>query len=132
MAISKALAFCALFCGALAFVPPAQQQQQRFQYQASSAQPRILAESAAAPQAEAEASWASLLLAGAGVGYAAAAATTFSHQGRTARAAEKPLATARTPIAYPIFTFRWLAVHALAVPTVFFLGAISSMQFIQR
>lgn len=27
---------------------------------------------------------------------------------------------------------RWLAVHALVVPTVFFLGAISSMQFIQR
>nr|YP_001019124.1 photosystem II protein VI [Chlorokybus atmophyticus]ABD62216.2 cytochrome b559 beta subunit of photosystem II [Chlorokybus atmophyticus]WKT05692.1 cytochrome b559 beta subunit of photosystem II [Chlorokybus atmophyticus] len=36
------------------------------------------------------------------------------------------------PITYPIFTVRWLAVHALAVPTVFFLGAISAMQFIQR
>merc|ERR1712113_334001 len=36
------------------------------------------------------------------------------------------------PIAYPIFTFRWLTIHALAVPTVFFLGAITSMQFIQR
>jgi len=35
-------------------------------------------------------------------------------------------------VAYPIFTFRWLAIHALAVPTVFFLGAITSMQFIQR
>jgi len=23
-------------------------------------------------------------------------------------------------VAYPIFTFRWLAIHALAVPTVFF------------
>nr|YP_009240450.1 photosystem II protein F [Partenskyella glossopodia]BAU62584.1 photosystem II protein F [Partenskyella glossopodia] len=33
---------------------------------------------------------------------------------------------------YPIFTFRWLAVHALAVPTVFFIGSITSMQFIQR
>jgi len=33
---------------------------------------------------------------------------------------------------YPIFTVRWLAVHALAVPTVFFLGAITAMQFIQR
>ena len=33
---------------------------------------------------------------------------------------------------YPIFTFRWLAVHALAVPTVFFLGSITAMQFIQR
>ncbi|MEY2832086.1 MAG: Cytochrome b559, alpha (psbE) and beta (psbF)subunit, partial [Cyanobacteriota bacterium] len=27
---------------------------------------------------------------------------------------------------------RWLAIHTLAVPTVFFLGAIASMQFIQR
>ena len=36
------------------------------------------------------------------------------------------------PVAYPIFTFRWLAVHGLAVPTVFFIGAITSMQFIQR
>ena len=35
-------------------------------------------------------------------------------------------------VAYPIFTFRWLAIHALDVPTVFFLGAITSMQFIQR
>ena len=25
------------------------------------------------------------------------------------------------PVAYPIFTFRWLAIHGLAVPTVFFL-----------
>jgi photosystem II cytochrome b559 subunit beta len=33
---------------------------------------------------------------------------------------------------YPIFTVRWLAVHALAVPTVFFLGAITAMQFLQR
>ena len=36
------------------------------------------------------------------------------------------------PVAYPFFTFRWLTIHALAVPTVFFLGAITSMQFIQR
>ena len=36
------------------------------------------------------------------------------------------------PVAYPIFTFRWLAVHGLAIPTVFFLGGITAMQFIQR
>ena len=36
------------------------------------------------------------------------------------------------PISYPIFTVRWLAVHTLAVPSVFFLGAIASMQFVQR
>lgn len=36
------------------------------------------------------------------------------------------------PVSYPIFTVRWLAVHTLAVPTVFFLGAIAAMQFIQR
>jgi photosystem II cytochrome b559 subunit beta len=33
---------------------------------------------------------------------------------------------------YPIFTVRWLAIHALAVPTIFFLGSITAMQFIQR
>ena len=36
------------------------------------------------------------------------------------------------PVTYPIFTIRWLAVHTLAVPSVFFLGAIAAMQFIQR
>lgn len=36
------------------------------------------------------------------------------------------------PISYPIFTVRWLAVHTLAVPAIFFIGAIASMQFIQR
>jgi photosystem II cytochrome b559 subunit beta len=36
------------------------------------------------------------------------------------------------PVAYPIFTFRWLAVHGLAVPTVFFLGWNYCNAFIQR
>jgi len=36
------------------------------------------------------------------------------------------------PTSYPIFTIRWVAVHTLAIPTVFFLGAIAAMQFIQR
>ncbi len=36
------------------------------------------------------------------------------------------------PIQYPVFTFRWLAVHGLGVPTVFFIGAIAAMQFISR
>jgi photosystem II cytochrome b559 subunit beta len=36
------------------------------------------------------------------------------------------------PTSYPIFTVRWLSVHAIAVPTVFFIGAIAAMQFIQR
>lgn len=40
--------------------------------------------------------------------------------------------TTKKSTTYPIFTVRWLAVHALAVPTVFFLGAITAMQFIQR
>lgn len=35
-------------------------------------------------------------------------------------------------ITYPIFTVRWLAIHALTVPAVFFLGAIAAMQFVQR
>ena len=34
-------------------------------------------------------------------------------------------------ITYPIFTVRWLAIHAIAVPTIF-LGSITAMQFIQR
>ena len=36
------------------------------------------------------------------------------------------------PVAYPIFTFRWLAIHGLAVPTVLFVGRITAMQVFQR
>merc|ERR1711972_437044 len=75
-----------------------------------------------ATEVEVASSWSSCLLAGLGIGYASAAGAAFNK--RTARAAEKTTAVARTPVAYPIFTFRWLAVHALVVPTVFFLGAI--------
>ena len=39
---------------------------------------------------------------------------------------------ATTPRNYPIFTVRWLSVHALGIPTVFFLGALAAMQFIRR
>ena len=39
---------------------------------------------------------------------------------------------AKKDYVYPIITVRWLAIHALGVPAVFFLGAISAMQFIQR
>jgi photosystem II cytochrome b559 subunit beta len=42
------------------------------------------------------------------------------------------MTTKKSATTYPIFTVRWLAVHALAVPTVFFLGSITAMQFIQR
>lgn len=35
-------------------------------------------------------------------------------------------------VEYPIYTVRWLAIHALGVPTVWFLGAIAAMQFITR
>lgn len=42
------------------------------------------------------------------------------------------MTTKKSEITYPIFTVRWLSIHALAVPTVFFLGAITAMQFIQR
>ena len=34
-------------------------------------------------------------------------------------------------LVYPIFTIRLLAVHALAIPSVFFLGAIAAMQFLR-
>jgi photosystem II cytochrome b559 subunit beta len=36
------------------------------------------------------------------------------------------------PVQYPVFTVRWLTIHALGVPTVFFIGAITAMQFISR
>jgi len=32
---------------------------------------------------------------------------------------------------YPIFTVRWLAVHALAIPSVFYLGSIAAMQLVE-
>lgn len=87
-------------------------------------------------EAETETSSGFALALGASVGYAAAmmGAAGAARGGSMMRRAENqpPAAVARTPVAYPIFTFRWLAVHALVVPTVFFLGAISSMQFIQR
>jgi photosystem II cytochrome b559 subunit beta len=35
-------------------------------------------------------------------------------------------------VEYPIYTVRWLAIHSLGVPTVWFFGAIASMQFIRR
>ena len=34
--------------------------------------------------------------------------------------------------AYPVITIRTLAVNALGIPTVFFLGALAAMQFIRR
>ena len=33
---------------------------------------------------------------------------------------------------YPIYTVRWLAIHTIGVPSVWFLGAIAAMQFIDR
>ena len=43
---------------------------------------------------------------------------------------QSPVSSA--PRVYPIFTVRWLALHTLGVPTVFFLGALAAMQFIRR
>jgi photosystem II cytochrome b559 subunit beta len=40
--------------------------------------------------------------------------------------------TSKKHLTLILFTVRWLSIHALAVPTVFFLGAITAMQFIQR
>ena len=48
----------------------------------------------------------------------------------TAVMAQVPVSSA--PRVYPIFTVRWLALHTLGVPTVFFLGALAAMQFIRR
>ena len=43
---------------------------------------------------------------------------------------QAPIST--TPRNYPIFTVRWLSIHALGGPTVFFLGALAAMQFVRR
>merc|ERR1719160_783738 len=34
-------------------------------------------------------------------------------------------------VSYPIFTVRWIAVHLIVAPAVFFVGAIVAMQLIQ-
>lgn len=107
----RALVFVSPACGAAAFASPAAQQTAVTGLQRSvSSAPLASAAGDSAPQASTP--WTSCILAGLGLGYAAAAAS------RVARAAEqKPqVAAARTPVAYPIFTFRWLAVHMLAVP----------------
>ncbi|CAK9032105.1 unnamed protein product [Durusdinium trenchii] len=122
----RAILLTALFGAAMAFVAP------NVGTDARTARPSQASASFGAVPASSEASTTcSSLFLGVSVGYAAAAVGAAMRQGRTARMAEKA-AVARTPVAYPIFTFRWLAVHALVIPTVFFLGAISSMQFIQR
>jgi photosystem II cytochrome b559 subunit beta len=36
------------------------------------------------------------------------------------------------PVTYPVFTVRWFSIHALAIPTVFFFGALTAMQFLQK
>ncbi|NEP05050.1 MAG: cytochrome b559 subunit beta [Okeania sp. SIO2G4] len=43
-----------------------------------------------------------------------------------------PIQPNKPAVNYPIYTVRWLAIHALGIPTVWFLGAIASMQFITR
>ncbi|CAK0903148.1 unnamed protein product [Prorocentrum cordatum] len=125
--LARVAALLALAGGACAFVPSAGTANGR---PAQAAAPVLAAGAGAAPASAEPAPWGASVLAGLGLGYAAAVAA----KAKTAcRAEPKPqIAAARTPVAYPIFTFRWLAVHMLAVPTVFFLGAISSMQFIQR
>ncbi|MBW4435239.1 MAG: cytochrome b559 subunit beta [Pelatocladus maniniholoensis HA4357-MV3] len=43
-----------------------------------------------------------------------------------------PTQPTQPEIEYPIYTVRFLAIHALGVPTIWFLGAIAAMQFIYR
>ncbi|CAE7331563.1 psbF [Symbiodinium natans] len=119
----RALIFVASCSAALAFIPPAQQMNSK---------PQAPVSYSAQEQGSQASSPLSSVVFGASVGYAAAAVGAAARQGRVTRFAEDAPAVARTPVAYPIFTFRWLAIHALVIPTVFFLGAISSMQFIQR
>merc|ERR1712071_9707 len=116
-----------------AFVQPSAQAKAVPSHTAAAAKEQLQPRLVIADSTNTDMSWTSCLLAGLGLGYAVATSQAYSRQSSVARAAEKPRAQpARTPVAYPIFTFRWLAIHAIAVPTVFFLGAISAMQFIQR
>lgn len=131
------VAFAVLAVGTSSFVPPrAQQSTIRAPWRRAKAGATHLPGQALDAYEGEFLPWESCLLAGLGVGYAAAVLNNYatSRGGTVACAATaKPAAAAaRTPVAYPIFTFRWLAIHALVIPTVFFLGAISAMQFIQR
>eukprot|EP00929_Paragymnodinium_shiwhaense_P042427 TRINITY_DN2195_c0_g6_i1.p2 TRINITY_DN2195_c0_g6~~TRINITY_DN2195_c0_g6_i1.p2 ORF type:complete len:131 (+),score=30.74 TRINITY_DN2195_c0_g6_i1:81-473(+) len=130
MAVTRVLFALALLTGAAAFVPAGSFQGKQHSLQQNTAH---LQSPHAAPTEAATSStpWTASILAGLGLGYAAAAATAYSKTARSAAKGSQPAAP-RTPVAYPIFTFRWLAVHALTIPTVFFLGSISAMQFIQR
>eukprot|EP00403_Amphidinium_massartii_P037440 CAMPEP_0178434404 /NCGR_PEP_ID=MMETSP0689_2-20121128/33406_1 /TAXON_ID=160604 /ORGANISM="Amphidinium massartii, Strain CS-259" /LENGTH=128 /DNA_ID=CAMNT_0020056467 /DNA_START=80 /DNA_END=466 /DNA_ORIENTATION=- len=125
----RLLTILALFGSAVAFVP-GQVASRRSVQQPASHLAGVQVEAAADTATTSTSSFTSCMLAGAGIGYAAAIASAL-RRGNVSRQAEK-VAAAKTPVAYPIFTFRWLAVHTLVIPTVFFLGAISSMQFIQR
>mmetsp|Transcript_132558 Transcript_132558/g.258209 ORF Transcript_132558/g.258209 Transcript_132558/m.258209 type:complete len:140 (-) Transcript_132558:68-487(-) len=125
-----------LVAPAVAFAPQSTAQLDHVGTGWSRAVSRVEESSAASEQASKavnpqETPWASCLFIGLGLGYAFAARGAFARQSRITVAAQKAQ-PARTPVAYPIFTFRWLAIHAITVPTVFFLGAISAMQFIQR
>eukprot|EP00403_Amphidinium_massartii_P020511 CAMPEP_0178400328 /NCGR_PEP_ID=MMETSP0689_2-20121128/15734_1 /TAXON_ID=160604 /ORGANISM="Amphidinium massartii, Strain CS-259" /LENGTH=126 /DNA_ID=CAMNT_0020021123 /DNA_START=113 /DNA_END=493 /DNA_ORIENTATION=+ len=126
MAFLRSIVLCALLGTAVAFVPAGVSSRASAPQHAAS-----IAQLSAPETAETSSSsaWTSCVLAGMGIGYAAA--VSAAARGSVACKAEK-VAAAKTPVAYPIFTFRWLAVHTLVIPTVFFLGAISSMQFIQR
>eukprot|EP00929_Paragymnodinium_shiwhaense_P070944 TRINITY_DN3602_c0_g3_i1.p1 TRINITY_DN3602_c0_g3~~TRINITY_DN3602_c0_g3_i1.p1 ORF type:complete len:131 (-),score=44.94 TRINITY_DN3602_c0_g3_i1:183-575(-) len=130
MTVCRVIAFFALVAGASAFVPAGSMQGQQHRLPQNTGA-RLQAPPQEAAEAQAETPWTTSLLAGLGLGYAAAAASVYSKTARQAAKGQQPAAP-RTPVAYPIFTFRWLAVHALTIPTVFFLGSISAMQFIQR
>eukprot|EP00929_Paragymnodinium_shiwhaense_P042421 TRINITY_DN2195_c0_g2_i1.p2 TRINITY_DN2195_c0_g2~~TRINITY_DN2195_c0_g2_i1.p2 ORF type:complete len:131 (+),score=38.45 TRINITY_DN2195_c0_g2_i1:76-468(+) len=130
MAACRMLVAFALLAGAAAFVPASSLQGQQRLPHAGAAKLQSPHAAAAEPVAEGT-NWTASVLAGLGLGYAAAAASAYSKTARAAAKGQQPAAP-RTPVAYPIFTFRWLAVHALTIPTVFFLGSISAMQFIQR
>mmetsp|Transcript_48914 Transcript_48914/g.109712 ORF Transcript_48914/g.109712 Transcript_48914/m.109712 type:complete len:126 (+) Transcript_48914:88-465(+) len=123
----RALAVLAIFGTATAFIPTGVSSRVAVPERLAAKEQLTTLETTAEASSS---SWTTCMLAGMGIGYAAAISAA-ARSSTVARKAEK-VAAAKTPVAYPIFTFRWLAVHTLVIPTVFFLGAISSMQFIQR
>eukprot|EP00403_Amphidinium_massartii_P023933 CAMPEP_0178400810 /NCGR_PEP_ID=MMETSP0689_2-20121128/15980_1 /TAXON_ID=160604 /ORGANISM="Amphidinium massartii, Strain CS-259" /LENGTH=103 /DNA_ID=CAMNT_0020021615 /DNA_START=99 /DNA_END=407 /DNA_ORIENTATION=- len=103
MAFLRGIVLCALLGTAVAFVPAGVSSRASAPQHASSSIPQLAAPESA--ETSSSAAWTSCLLAGMGIGYAAAVSAA-ARSGSVTCKAEK-VAAAKTPVAYPIFTFRW-------------------------
>eukprot|EP00971_Amphidinium_carterae_P210584 4178784-Amphidinium_carterae.1 len=96
----RALACFAVLGSAAAFVPSSVSSRTSFPERAPAHEQLTTLEPTAS---ESSSTWTSCMLAGMGIGYAAAVSAAASSR-NVARKAEK-VAAAKTPVAYPIFTF---------------------------